>query len=178
MAPHRDSCHPRIRTTGVKSRSDSSCSRHLGSSFAVSRQSVSQVLNFLEYPFTVRVRSLHGPLEINLKHGVVPSGVTSKPAKRGHFKSGQPGCRGTQDRSITKANPAGPRACRSDSRVPIPGALQSAERLGICQPGDERPTTNTGRSTYCVGTSGRRHWDAVFTKQSVGTRFATATQHS
>jgi DNA-directed RNA polymerase specialized sigma24 family protein len=26
MAPHRDSCHPRIRATGVKSRSDSSCS--------------------------------------------------------------------------------------------------------------------------------------------------------
>ena len=42
MAPHHDSCHPRIRTTGVKSRSGSSCSRHLGSSFAVSRQSVSQ----------------------------------------------------------------------------------------------------------------------------------------
>ena len=42
MAPHRDSCHPRIRTARFNSRSSSSCSRHLGSSFAVSRQSVSQ----------------------------------------------------------------------------------------------------------------------------------------
>src|SRR5229473_2561215 len=72
LAPHRDSCHSRIRTAGFDSRSSSSCSRYLGSGIAVCCQSVLE---------EGRIRVLNRRLGVLPPHCVPPQ-VSEIPQKR------------------------------------------------------------------------------------------------